>query len=158
VLARQGRLAEARERFAAAVALDPGHGPARLNLGKALLAEGALEDALPHLEQAVRLRPGDAVARELLAKVLFSLGRPEEALPHYAELAHLRPSPASHNNLGSALARSGRLAEAVAAYREALRLDPGFAEAHANLATTYLHLRDPAAAAVHADAARRLRR
>lgn len=38
-----------------------------------------------------------------------------------------------HNNLGVALARQGRLAEAIAEYNEALRIQPDFSEAHNNL-------------------------
>jgi lipoprotein NlpI len=46
----------------------------------------------------------------------------------------LRPDlPAAHNNLGTALAAQGKLAEAVAAYREAIRLKPNLPEAHTNL-------------------------
>jgi hypothetical protein len=41
------------------------------------------------------------------------------------------------NNLGLALADLGRHAEAEESYREALRLDPGYAEAHANLGSLY---------------------
>jgi tetratricopeptide (TPR) repeat protein len=157
LLARQGRLQEARARFEAAVALDPSHGPARLNLGKALIAEGRADLALPHLEQAVRLRPDDPAAREALAGPTSGQA-PGDALAHYAELARLAPSPSRYNNLGSALAASGRLREAVQAYEEALLVEPDFAEAHANLALTFLHLGDREAAARHSAEAARLRR
>ena len=45
-----------------------------------------------------------------------------------------------HNNLGVALKSQGRLAEAVAHFKETIRLDPGFAEAYNNLGTTYMAL------------------
>jgi protein O-mannosyl-transferase len=38
-----------------------------------------------------------------------------------------------HNNLGSALARLGRLDEALASFQKAVRLQPDDAEAHSNL-------------------------
>jgi hypothetical protein len=41
-----------------------------------------------------------------------------------------------HNLAGDRLVRDGRLAEAVAAYEQALALDPGFAQAASNLAWT----------------------
>ena len=44
------------------------------------------------------------------------------------------PSPRGHYNRGNALARQGKLDEAIAAYREALSLDPSHADAKANLA------------------------
>ena len=44
--------------------------------------------------------------------------------PDYAE---------AHNNLGSALLLTGRTAEAIDEYEQALRIDPDYAEAHNNL-------------------------
>jgi tetratricopeptide (TPR) repeat protein len=46
----------------------------------------------------------------------------------------------AHINLGNALARHGRLTEAVASYRRALLLSPDFAEAHNNLGHALLDL------------------
>jgi tetratricopeptide (TPR) repeat protein len=40
---------------------------------------------------------------------------------------------AAHNNLGDALRARGKLDEAVFAYEEALRVDPGFEQASKNL-------------------------
>ena len=42
----------------------------------------------------------------------------------------------AHNNLGNALRDQGKLEEAVAAYRRALELKLGIAEAHSNLIFT----------------------
>jgi tetratricopeptide (TPR) repeat protein len=39
----------------------------------------------------------------------------------------------AHNNLGDALLAQGKLDEAVFAYEEALRADPGFVQASKNL-------------------------
>jgi len=39
-----------------------------------------------------------------------------------------------HNDLGIALAETGRLPEAIAEFRQALRLKPDFEDAKANLA------------------------
>jgi tetratricopeptide (TPR) repeat protein len=46
----------------------------------------------------------------------------------------------ARNNLGDALQREGRMAEAILQYREALRAKPGYAEAHNNLANALLAL------------------
>ena len=45
----------------------------------------------------------------------------------------------AHNNLGTALARTGREADAVAEFQSAVSLDPQYAEAHNNLATAKVH-------------------
>lgn len=43
----------------------------------------------------------------------------------------------AHNNLGAAYAVDGRVDDAIAQYREALRIWPGYAKAHHNLGTEY---------------------
>jgi tetratricopeptide (TPR) repeat protein len=44
----------------------------------------------------------------------------------------------AHDNLGNALSRQGKVDEAIAAYREAIRLRPDFAQAHTYLGDTLL--------------------
>jgi tetratricopeptide (TPR) repeat protein len=44
--------------------------------------------------------------------------------------------PRAHNNLGNALVHGGKIAEAIAQYKEAARIDPDYKEAHHNLALT----------------------
>jgi Flp pilus assembly protein TadD len=51
------------------------------------------------------------------------------------------PNPRAHNNLGNALDDQRLYAEAIAHYREAIRLKPDFAEAHSNLANALTHER-----------------
>ena len=50
---------------------------------------------------------------------------------------------AGYLGLGTALQRDGKMAEAVPAYREAIRLDPGSAEAHCNLGLVLMMQGDP---------------
>jgi tetratricopeptide (TPR) repeat protein len=52
-----------------------------------------------------------------------------------------------HNNLGSAYFALGRYEEAVASFKEAARLDPGFAQAHFNLGLMYIKQGRPTDAA-----------
>ena len=53
-------------------------------------------------------------------------------------------SPA-HNNLGALLLRSGRIAEARAAFERAVATDPGNADAHANLGLMLIAAAQPEA-------------
>jgi Flp pilus assembly protein TadD len=50
-----------------------------------------------------------------------------------AGLALIPDSPEAHNNLGSALAASGRKEEAIAEFEHALRLNPNLASTRRNL-------------------------
>ena len=45
----------------------------------------------------------------------------------------IRGMQMAHYNLGIALDEKGLIDEAIAEYREALRINPGYAEAHYNL-------------------------
>jgi Flp pilus assembly protein TadD len=89
------------------------------------------------LREAQRRRPNDFWINEDLCWFFAVIQRshPEEAVRFAAAAVALRPqSPGAHLNLGNALADStGRLDEAIAEYREAIRLNQNWAEPHENL-------------------------
>jgi Flp pilus assembly protein TadD len=79
------------------------------------LAKG-VSHALPYQARAVRLD---------------TLGRGEEALRHFEMARVLAPGdPMVVNGVALCLGRMGRLAESMAAFRDALMLDPNFATTH----------------------------
>src|SRR5262249_35726892 len=86
----EGRTAEARERFDAALRLDPLNRAANNRVGGLLVRQGDLAGAIACYEQALAGRPGD---------------------------------PATLSNLGIALAKAGRLTEAIDRLESALRAD-----------------------------------
>ena len=101
------RYAEAVKGFLHAVALDPGFMKAHDNLGLCYEALGRYDDAVRSHEEAIRLN------RELQP-----------------------PSPWPALNLGILLTRLDRLDEALALFRESLRADPRFPQAHYQLGVT----------------------
>jgi tetratricopeptide (TPR) repeat protein len=84
-------------------------------------------------------RPRSGLVWQLLG---ISLGRQgKDALPALSAAArHLPQDAPAHLNLGNALGRAGRLAEAAESFRRALALQPDFAEAHSNLSDVQLEL------------------
>jgi len=79
--------------------------------------------------------PEDAGARFAAANRLHAEGDFQGAARAYeALLAEGLESPALHVNLGSARFRAGRRGAAIASFERALRLDPGDADARADLA------------------------
>ncbi|MBK8232717.1 MAG: tetratricopeptide repeat protein [Candidatus Eisenbacteria bacterium] len=70
----------ARERYAAAIAIDPNEAKARINLGTLLAREGRLEEARPLLERGVALDPLSSLGRISLGQVELVTGRPAEAV------------------------------------------------------------------------------
>ena len=100
----------------------------------ALVAAG-----LTGLSTRPRLRPAARSGMVLLVLLLIGLTRhrsgafrSETSLWQHS-LAVSPYSANAHYNLAEALAKDGRPAEAVAHYRDAIRLDPAFAAAHNNL-------------------------
>jgi len=110
----------ARIAYEAALAADPNHLEARINLGRLLHLDGRLAEA----EQVYRFA-----------------GQAEPFLVF---------------NLAVLLEDLGREPEAIIAYREALALDPQFADAHFNLARLYERARDAKASLRHLLAYRRM--
>jgi Flp pilus assembly protein TadD len=133
-----GRAEESADEYAEAVRLTPQSGEAHANLGRALLAVGTRSaEAERHLREAIRLGAAQGATHYLLANALADLDRLPDAIAEYqSALADDRVarSPEVHNDFGVALVRLGRTDAAIAQFREALRLDPSFEAAAANLA------------------------
>jgi|SRR5579862_172131 len=118
-----------------------------------------LGDAEDCFREALLRQPENPVALRLLADVLGVRGYAhqerselEAAVECYLEALALAPKHAQakvHSNLGNAYRSLGRAEEAVAAYREAIAADAGFAEAHLNLGIALHQAGDATEAAAH---------
>jgi len=88
-------------------------------------------------QSAVEATPDNPRAHVNLANALRNdLGQLDRAEEHYRLALRLQPSNAlARTNLGSVLAITGRLDEAVVEFNRALDIDPGLAAARAYLAT-----------------------
>ena len=89
-----GQLADAERCYRQALAEDPGHRLARVNLGYVLLERGQASQALAFLEQAIALlQPQDTFlheARFLAGQAHAQMGRPAQALASYAQALEVR--------------------------------------------------------------------
>ncbi len=109
-----GAPAQARDAYRRALALDPSHPGANLNLGRLLHDAGDAPAAEAHYRRALEARPGDAVALFDLAVALEDRGRLEEALGTYRQALEKEPAMAdAHHNAARLCERLGRRAEAV---------------------------------------------
>jgi tetratricopeptide (TPR) repeat protein len=100
-----------------------------------LLAQGRLDEARALLERAVTAAPLDPAARIALADLLVTSRRPDLALRVCeAGLQRLGADAGLLCAKARALQNVSRVAEAEAAYRQALQLDPTRAEARYGLA------------------------
>lgn len=141
------RMMEAEQAYRRALDLEPEMAPAHNNLGNVLRDQGALPEAAQTYARALRLQPEFFAAAANLAQVLARLDDTpradvqvayERALA-IAERTGRRDSDVAniHNARGNLLHAAGRATDAIEAYREAVAIDPGFFEAHLNLAQAY---------------------
>jgi tetratricopeptide (TPR) repeat protein len=115
---------QAEEAFRAAVNLQPGFAPAQLKLGAVLVERQKWDEALAHLQAGLQVIPGDIQALKDLGVTLFSLGRVAEAVVPLERGLQAGPDARAHYYLGLALHSQGQFTEALAHYREAVRLEP----------------------------------
>lgn len=129
-LSLQGKKEEAVRELEAACRLAPRDPDFRYRLALAQNEAGRPQDAAGSLEETVRLDPRFAHAWYELGLLSSSLKRPDRALGAFARAEALDPrSPQVPYARAVLLARLGRLEEARAAARQALEIQPSFAEA-----------------------------
>lgn len=99
----------------------------------ALHRSGDLAGAARGYREVLEAAPGHGEALHFLGVIAWQQGRPGEAEPLLRRALDTGATAPRHCNLGGVLRQKGDLPGALAAYREALRLDPGDATARAGL-------------------------
>ena len=141
-----GDFARAAASFARAERLNPESFDLRLNLGIALLGAGRASEAVHPLQAATALSPSDPAAYTQLARALeHNAVSSADARAHAARLA---PTAAAHVEAGNALLADGRPSEAVAAMKQALRLDRKASAAYFGLGQASMALHAPCTARI----------
>lgn len=136
----EGRLDEAQGQFQALLQASPDNVPARLNLAALLARRGAWAEARAQCDSVLRHGDTRGRAQALLGQIaLAHEGDPRRALEQFdaAVAAGAGGDADVHVGRGVALRTLGRSDEAAAAYREALAVEPGRAEAWLNLGNLY---------------------
>lgn len=132
-LAATRRMGEAASLLRQAVDLDPGHVETMVSLAWCLHGSDDRDEAEAWYRHALAAAPGHRNARINLATLLLGRDRADEAVEVLAAGSRHGADAALSYNLGYALQRLGRLAEAAAAYRDAIAAQPDHASAHNNL-------------------------
>jgi len=112
--------------------------------------------AVSAYERAIAADPEHLDARINLGRLLHEAGRLAAAERVYREAAQRAESATLLFNLAVLLEDMQRRAEAITAYEDSLRIDPGFADSHYNLALLYEQLDQPQDALRHMARYRRL--
>ena len=100
---------------------------------------GYLEAAEGGYRSVLVAVPDHAGAWHFLGLILHQKHQFDDAIRHLERAISLRQDKAVYfNNYGVVLKDAGRLNDALAAFQQAVELDPVYADAHANLAATHL--------------------
>ena len=143
---RRKQYAKATQYFEKAAALDPQNAATRISLGKVRMATGDTDRAIADLEAAAALGAGGAQADIMLA--ISNLRRKEfdQALKTIAKLESMPDNTMIVNLKAAAYMGKGDMAKARAQLERALKIDPAYFPAAANLAQLDLQAGNPAAA------------
>jgi tetratricopeptide (TPR) repeat protein len=135
VAARLRRYPDAQALLERCLELAPGFEAARHNYATVLNRQGKAAAALPHVEQLLAREPRNPGYRNLKAAVLANLGDYAGSAAVYAGVLQEFPQqPKVWMSYGHSLKTSGRVAEAVEAYRRAIEMGPNLGEAYWSLA------------------------
>ncbi len=120
-----GRLAEAEQEFRKLMSAEPQNADPMNSLAYMLADRGQrLPEAIELAQRALQLEPGNPSYLDTLGWAQFKQGQTPAALASLAKAAEMLPgNSVIQDHYGDALAKSGKKAEAVAAYQRALAGD-----------------------------------
>ena len=132
---QQRKLAEAEERFEAAVAADGSLANAWNGLGWARFNQGKPKEAAEAFTRAAELDPKHSAALNGLGWIAKGDGRVDEAIGFWRRAVEALPgAPAAWNGLATTYMERGDRAAAIEAYEQWLKVEPASADAKAGLA------------------------
>ncbi len=143
---------EAEPALRRAWSLDPQLTAAYVVLGNMLLRLGRFEDAVETFRKAVAADPDSPWAYYYYARALDEQGKEtiDTVIAPLQKAIALNPGfSESHLELGKALAKAGRITEAIERLKQSLKLKPNQAEAHFRLIRLYRKLGDEVKAQEH---------
>lgn len=140
---KDGNFSDAVRCFKIVLGMNPNHAKAHFSLGDILLSTRDFYRAERHFRDAIKIDPNYVPAFNHLAICLSEMNRTTEARSVLIEAARVAPLCArTQCNLGNLARLSHHFEEAAQHYREAIRLQPEFIEAHFNLSLVLLLLQD----------------
>lgn len=131
----QGDTARALQKANEAAAVEPNGGDVAVVRGQIYERAGQTSQAMTEYATAVSANPSDPQARARLASLAMRTKQFDAAQPQFEALLRMGYRPSRmHFGLAQIAEAKGDLTRAVVEYREAVRLEPSFADAKAALA------------------------
>jgi tetratricopeptide (TPR) repeat protein len=117
---------DAFDSYLLAVALNPMHADAHVNVGRMFHTRGRLREAEAHYVAALVARPDDVTATFNLAVVLDDLGRQDDAIARYLDALRLDPTCVdAYFNLSRLYEKKGEKLAAIRHLKDYRRLRGG---------------------------------
>ena len=139
-----GKFEQAQGKYLEVLRQDGKNVPALSSLATLQLERNQLPDAERHFKQALALAPADSGILLNFGRLQFQQKKYDEALDALNGAAKLDPKDAKVQNiLGLVLIEKGTYGPAEAALRKAIELQPGYGNAHHNMAVLYLTQQPP---------------
>jgi tetratricopeptide (TPR) repeat protein len=133
--ARVGRLPDSETLLRRALELAPGFGAARSNLATVLYKQNRFAEAVEQLDAVLANGDDNAAQQSLKAAALGRIGGYEEAIGLYQQLTQRFPAHAKlAMSYGHMLKTVGDQEASIAAYRQALAVEPTLGEVYWSLA------------------------
>ena len=99
------------------------------------------------LEKAIAASPNDAFSLTTLGAVMIEQNRIQDSIGYLERASEAAPDdPITLNYLGVASSQLGQFGKAEQSLRRAITVNPGYAEAHFNLAVIYATAKPPSIA------------
>lgn len=140
LLEHYGRFAEAEAGFMRCADLEKGSAATLYEVGRNLLEQKRETEAADWLRRAIEAKPDFVHAHVMLSKALNASEEPSVVIEEIkASIKVLPHIPALHTNLGVVYLNLSRADEAIAAFRQALAIDPNFTHARTSMLFALSH-------------------
>jgi serine/threonine protein kinase/predicted Zn-dependent protease len=136
-LIAQGQMDEGFEEIRRGVAVGEGYLRARLVLAAKLQEASRYDEAAAELHKVLEYDPDHPTANHNLGSIYLRSGRNQDALPLFRKVFEVTRDARSANSLGFVYFNLDRMDEAIAAFKEAHRLNPSLPSAVRNLGESY---------------------
>jgi tetratricopeptide (TPR) repeat protein len=120
-----------------AIAIAPKASHAYNHLGLALHGQKRLDAAVTAFETAIALNPKNSRAYCNLGLALLDLKRFDRSIEALQKSTQIKPDPMTYINLGNAFVKQKHFPQAVAAYKNAIKLDEELAPAYFELGNVF---------------------
>ncbi|MDB6066764.1 MAG: Tetratricopeptide 2 repeat protein [Pedosphaera sp.] len=140
------QLDKAEEKYLQVLKLDEKNVTTLADLASIQADMNKTDEAEKNLKTALAVDPTDDYSLFVLGHMKFRAAKYDEALDAFSRAAQISPQNAKiQNYLGLALSEKGLRGPAETALRKAIQIDPGYADAHINLAVIYITQKPPLA-------------